>query len=74
MSEVKAGQGETVGAADVRATGDRAGPSPETAAETRDEAPAPERTRAANYLDLWEKHVGDAAARGKGISAPWFSR
>lgn len=73
MAEVKASPGERR-AGEVDAAGDRASDPSEPAADTRDGAPTPERMRAARYLDLWEQHVGDAAAHGKGISAPWFSR
>lgn len=38
------------------------------------ESPIDERARAAAYLDLWERHVAQAAVHGSGISAPWFAR
>ncbi|MER2507220.1 MAG: hypothetical protein ABTQ27_00500 [Amaricoccus sp.] len=66
MSEVRTRPGETADA--------DTGPADDAARAEAERGAAPERVRAAAYLDLWERHVGDAAAHGKGISALWFSR
>ncbi len=68
MNEVSTGPDEMV-AADAPEPVER----PDNAA-AGGAAPGPERVRAAGDLDLWARHVGDTAAHGKGISAPWFAR